>query len=183
MKFFRLVIYLGLALISGYFVNTAWAHGGGVQQLTNAEAGPYRVSVWTQPDPLRVGEAHFTVAVLEAPAPGVSQNLGGPPVLGAIVELRFEPENSVDSPLVVLATHEAAVNKLFYEADLELPAEGRWPVTVVVEGPAGSGSANFDIEVVSVDSNRPWLLGGFGVILLLVGWIVQRWFWKRQIDG
>jgi len=182
-RFFRLVIYLGLVLIIEYSAAVAQAHGGGVPQLTNAEAGPYRVSVWTQPDPLQVGKAHFTVAISEPPALGAAQGEAGSPVLGAIVELHLESENNTNPALVGLATHESAINKLFYEADLELPAEGRWSVTVTVDGPAGSGSVSFEIEVLSANSNQLWLLSGLGLVLLAVGWAVQRWFWKRQVGG
>jgi len=182
-KFLRIVLFCGLVLIFSYFTEVVGAHGGGTPQLTNAIAGPYWVSVWTQPNPLQVGVVHFTVAVSEAPVSGAVQGEAGPPVLGATVELRLESENSPSPTLVVQATHESAVNKLFYEADLELSAADYWHVTVMAEGPAGSGSADFDIEVIPARSNRLWLVGGFGVILLLAGWAVQRWFWKRQING
>ena len=41
------------------------AHGTGTPQLLNAPTGPYLLSVWTDPDPLRVDEAHVVVAVVE----------------------------------------------------------------------------------------------------------------------
>ena len=55
--------WLGLALILLFTPPSIQAHGGGVPQLINAKAGPYRVSVCTQPDPIRVCEFHLTLAV------------------------------------------------------------------------------------------------------------------------
>jgi hypothetical protein len=66
---------------------TAQAHGGGVPQLTNAPAGPYRVSAWTQPDPPRAGTLHLSIAV-SAPQPGAAEAEAGDVVLDAAVRVR-----------------------------------------------------------------------------------------------
>ena len=117
---FRVLIkpVLFLALILGYISGVAQAHGGGVPRLTNAEVGPYWVSVWTQPDPLRAGEVHFTVAVSE---PGLNGREVGAPILDATLELWLIPLNDKQQQMNVWATHDEAVNKLFYEADIEVP--------------------------------------------------------------
>ena len=47
--------------------SAAVAHGGGTPRLTNAEAGPYRVYAWSEPDPLLAGDVHLSV-VLTVPA-------------------------------------------------------------------------------------------------------------------
>lgn len=152
----------------------ARAHGGGVPRLTNAEAGPYWVSVWTQPDPLRVGQAHITVAVSEPVRSTAGRQEAGPPVLGAEVQVQFRPLDHSGDTLQVLATHEGAANKLFYEADLELPETGHWAATVSVEGAAGSGSAGFE-AMVSQPQSTNWLwIGGLGLGTLVVLWMFQK---------
>ena len=98
----RAVLVLGFAF--GYAVPTARAHGGGVPQLINAGAGPYWISVWTQPEPLRVGESHFTVAVAEQLNSETTDGELGPPVLAATVELQFELLTGDVQTLVVPAT-------------------------------------------------------------------------------
>ena len=180
---FRLIkLFLFLTLIFGYSAGVAWAHGGGVPQLTNAEAGPYQVSVWTQPNPLQAGEAHFTVSVSEPPASDAGEGRAGSPVLGATIELQLKlAEEPEQQALAVLATHEAAVNKLFYEADVELPEAGQWQVTYSVEGPAGSGSTGFEIEVVSASGVNWILFGGLGLVLLAAGWVTQTF--RKQKTG
>jgi hypothetical protein len=168
-------LFPGLVLLLGYSVSIVWAHGGGVPQLTEAETGPYRVSVWTQPNPLRVGKAHFTVAILEPSPSEAGEQQTGSPVLGATVELQLTPpEGSGQKPLVALASHETAVNKLFYEVDVELPATGRWEVTILVEGPAGSGNTGFEIEVEPASEANWVLFGGLGLVLVAVVWIIQK---------
>ncbi len=155
-------------------VSTAWAHGGGTPQLANADAGPYWVSVWTQPDPLQVGEAHITVAVSE---PGVAHDghrEAGAPVLDAVVELRFERLDRPGETATALATHEGAANKLFYEADLAFPDAGHWDVRILVQGPDGEGSASFDSQVSSPNSfNWPYVIG-LGLLGVVVVGVVQR---------
>ena len=155
------------------------AHGGGTPKLTNAEAGPYRVSVWTDPDPIRAGELHVSVAVVESLEPGASEGEIGDLILDANVQVRAEPISQAGNVLIAYATHENAVNKLLYEADLDLPAEGQWRVTIQVEGPAGAGSAGFEIEALPALASNifltvPWpVWGGLIVGIFAIGWLVQ----------
>ncbi len=170
----NVALALFLILIFGYSTYEAQAHGGGVPQLVNAKAGPYRVFVWTQPDPLRVGEAHFTIAVSQPPDVGAAEGETGNPVLDATIQMQVEPINQTGETLTVLATHDTATNKLFYEADLELPTVGQWRVVVSVEGPDGSGNASFEIEVFPSSSFNWALLGGLALTLLATGWVLQK---------
>jgi hypothetical protein len=160
------------------------AHGGGTPQLTNADAGPYWVSVWTQPEPLRAGEVHVTVAVSEPGETNTSGREAGAPVLGADVQVEFSrtassSEKAPGQPIFVYATHESAANKLLYEADLTLPTSGEWQVRVTVEGPAGQGSANFRATVrAEQSSNWTW------VLVLGPAAIAAVWIWQRfRVDS
>ncbi len=167
------------ALVLLFGARSVQAHGGGTPQLVNAQAGPYWVSVWTDPDPIRMGDFHVTVAVSEAPEPEASTREAGDLVLDATVLVRAEPVSQNGETLVAPATRDNAVNKLFYEADLTLPAKGQWRVDVQVNGAAGAGNAGFDIEASS-PSNFNTLLGlgwplwaGLGLVLVTGGWWVQ----------
>jgi len=170
---------LGLVMILFVVAQPASAHGGGVPQLTNAPAGPYTVSVWTQPDPIRAGKLHITVAVMESPGPGSTAREAGDVVLDATVRVQLEPLSQTAQTLLASATRDNAVNKLFYEADLELPAEGQWHVLIEVEGPAGAGQANFDIEALPPSKfgalqRVAWpVWGGLALAILAAGWLLQ----------
>ena len=155
-------------------VQVAEAHGGGVPRLTNAAAGPYWVSVWTQPDPLRVGQAHFTVAVSQPASSAAGREEAGPPVLGADVQVQFRRLDRAGDTLQVRATHEDAANKLFYEADLDLPEVGRWEVLVSVKGDAGLGDTGFEAEVSAPRPTNWWWIGGLGLGALAVLWVFQK---------
>jgi hypothetical protein len=132
------------------------------------------MSVWTQPDPLRVGQAHITVAVSEPGEAAGGRREAGAPILDALVWVELTPLEREDQTLAVAATHEGAANKIFYEADLDLSATGRWQVVIGVEGPAGAGSASFDVEVSPASAlNWTWI-GGLGLVLLAGVWLAQR---------
>lgn len=150
----------------------AGAHGGGKPQLVNSPAGPYLVSVWTNPDPLRVGTAHFTIAVSEPPPPGAEN---GEIVLNAAVRVALTPQNQPPEvrPVGGLATHQDATNKLFYETDLEVPLEGLWQVAVLIDGPAGAGEVAFEIEVRPAGGTNWTLLGGVAVVLVMAALLIQ----------
>ncbi len=172
-------ILTGLALILLSAVGPARAHGGGTLQLNNVDAGPYQVSVWTEPEPIRVGELHVTVAVVEAIQADAGARPAGDLMLDATIRVQVEHVGQTEETLVAFATRENAVNKLFYEADLHLPAEGQWQVVVAVEGPEGTGSVDFTIEVLPPSGLRRlqlqrWpLWGGLGLVLIATIWSVQ----------
>jgi hypothetical protein len=179
--------WFGLALILLFAPGSTQAHGGGLPQLINAEAGPYWVSVWTQPDPIRAGDFHVTVAVSEAPKPGASTREAGELVLDATVLVQAESVSQVGESLVAPATRNNAVNKLFYEADLTLPTEGEWRVDIHVNGASGAGNAGFDVEALPPSAfNTLFSLGwplwaGLSLILVAIGWWAQMS--RRRNDG
>ena len=133
---------------------SAWASHGGTDQLSAARAGPYAVSAWTRPNPAWNGWLSVGVAVMR---PGTQV-----PVLDAVVRLTANSIDQGKEPVAVEATRRQGANRLLYNADMKLPSEGRWQVTVSVAGPEGSGSAAFQIQV-----KRPsityWLTVGLGV--------------------
>lgn len=167
MKFFKddaarpLLVLLLILLTIGE--RNAAAHGGGTLRLNNEDIGPYWVSVWTAPEPVREGELHVTIAVAE-PGERAGQQAGAP-VLGASVEVTVSPRAGGLADISARATNEQAANRLYYEADLSLPVAGDWLVLVEVQGPDGRGEAQFVLPVEAAGgSNWLWI----GAIALLV---------------
>lgn len=146
------------------------AHGGGTARVVDEPVGPYRLYVWTKPDPIRVGRAHFTIGVFSRPA-GSAQD---EPVLDANVELALVPKAG-GNRWQGWASREASANKLYYEADVTIPAEGEWQVTVRISGPSGGGSAEFDL--IAVEAGINWMVvGGAAIAVVAIGW----WFFGSR---
>lgn len=145
------------------------AHGGGTPRLTNEDIGPYWISVWTSPQPVREGQLHVTVAVAEPGQSGEQQ--AGAPVLGADVAITLIPRSGGLADVRAMATNEQSANKLFYEADLLVPVAGDWQVQVDVRGPDGSGQAQFDLPVEPARESNWFLFGGIG-LLAVAGFFV-----------
>ncbi|MDX1686895.1 MAG: hypothetical protein R3248_02840 [Candidatus Promineifilaceae bacterium] len=165
-----LLLFLLFLLALAAAAAAAHAHGGGTPQLENAPAGPYVVSAWTTPDPPRVGAYHVTVGVARPDEAGNA----GEPVLGANVTVRLTPQTAAAEPLVAQASNEAADNKLFYEADVELPAPGAYDVQIAVDGPDGEGGAGFTIEAQEGGGVNWALVGAAGVALVAVLFFVGQ---------
>jgi hypothetical protein len=143
--------------------SAAQAHGGGTSRLDDAVAGPYRVFAWTQPEPLRVGDAHFSVAVTEL----VAQNNGlDVPVTDAQVTLQLWPAGETAPALVVQALPQSFLNGTFYEADVQLPTTGQWHAKIEVTGAQGSGNVTFTAEVLAARQIN-WLLIGVATVVLV----------------
>ena len=149
----------------------ALAHGGGKQQIAGEPAGPYRVYVWTSPDPWRVGQTHTTVAVTRLLDSGEET-----PATGLEVFVTYQPAGSqAGQGERVAAVEQMGAQQGYYEADGAVAAAGDWQVAVAVSGAEGEGRASFREAVLPATGFNWWLIGG-GVLLalLLVGYLGTR---------
>lgn len=116
------------------------ADGGAV--LTQQKTGPYLVTLFGSPTPLRAGPADLSVMVQDAAT--------GNPVLDQSVSIKVQaavdPHSTAWVPPccsmrtmtgVVPATHDAAQNKLLYAANVVLPSSGVHEVIVRIGGDTG----------------------------------------------
>jgi hypothetical protein len=165
----RPVSWLGAVAVAGVIAaghGPADAGHGGVVQLRAVPAGPYAVSVWTQPAPPRTGPWQVDVAVLQE---------GGAPVMDAAVHLRAEPVGDPGHAVETDASREADPLGLRHRAELALGAPGAWRVTVSVSGPRGPGAVTFPVDVEP--AGRGWWLGGgiaLGALALVVALAARR---------
>lgn len=147
------------------------AHGGGTPQLSDVEAGPFRLFVWTSPEPWRAGgEAHVTVAVTSLDDAG--QTI---PVDDASVAIELAPADAPERAIVLTATPVAGAGAGFYEGDTSLAQAGEWQVSVKVTAAAGAGDAGF-VYQVQPGSQINWLLwlGAALAVLAVVGYLGTR---------
>src|SRR5262245_24203813 len=158
-----------VALIGVLAANTALADGGTVRALQ--EAGPFRITVMSAPEPLRVGPVDLSVLVQRAD--------GGAPVLDAEVELRLEGPGA-DAPIVVWATHEQATNQLLHAAVVTLPTAGTWRIRALVR--QGGDSAEV-AGALPVAARPPRLLALWPYLALPLaigaGFALREWLARR----
>lgn len=148
------------------------SHGLGKQQLERAVAGPFRVSAWTDPvDVQSDDELHVTVAVED------DEGL----VLHAGVQITATYDNQSES---ARATHDQAVNKLQYEARLNLQTAGEWRILITIQDGERRGDAQFGLNVSAAEEEGlpyPLIIGGsIGAVMALLGYRNYRNFKKKM---
>jgi hypothetical protein len=131
-----LPLLLSVAWITGL---AAVARGDGGVVRFNGPAGPFDVTVFTAPTPLRAGPVDISVLVRDRT---VQQ-----PVLDAQVVVRLVPANAMSSAVAAVATRARATNKLLYAALAALPAPGSWNMQVTIRHGAGTATVSQPLEV------------------------------------
>jgi hypothetical protein len=107
-------------------LHAAPAIGDGGTVRASEVVGGFRVTVFTNPTPLRAGPADVSVLVQDART--------GAAVPGVRVTVRAELPGQPWNTANAAATPGAATNKLMQAALMELPAAGEWQFTVTVAG-------------------------------------------------
>lgn len=163
----RLSLALALILLTIVSVYSLRAHGIGTPQLLNVPSGPFLLSIWTDPNPLRADEAHVVIAVLE---PETQE----PIVTGVTVAVRF---TSLDDPSVTIATDAVtdSTNQLLYAAEFnDRVSPGRWTVGVTPEGERGMGDeVTFEVTVEPARGFNWLWLGAAGLVVALGAWVAS----------
>ena len=158
-----LTLLLVLSLI--FSAPSVLAHAGvGTQQINNQDIGPYRIWVWSDPEPPVVGNYHVAVALTES-LENDPNGFAGESILNADVVVEMEHQAS-GVQLIAQATHEDAVNKLFYEAIFAPQQTGTWEIRVIVQGPDGPVQTSYSDEVET--PAFPWMAVGGGILALLL---------------
>ena len=171
------IFIIFIALFLGFFTHPqAFAHGGGTPKLINADIGPYWISTWVRPDPPETENFHLTIALTEPTDPTATIREAGPPILNAIIQIQLRSTEEPDQVITMFASHENAVNKFLYEADLKLPYPGIWHGLIIVQGKdGGRGEISLDPIAVSGPSlNITWIVVTGVVIFLLALWLLRR---------
>lgn len=113
------------------------ADGGAVR--ASGRLGPYSVTVFTSPSPLRAGPVDVSVLVQEAES--------GAPVDLAPIEIRAILRSENPATLRHSATKQAATNKLLSAAKFNLPAPGTWDIEAAVGEPKEQHVVRFTADV------------------------------------
>jgi hypothetical protein len=121
------------ALLFGSLLLAGVAHGdGGVLRLSQA-SGPFVVSVFTAPEPLRAGSAEVSVLV----------QARGTVLVDAAVELRLRAPDGTTQTLAATRAN----NQLLRSALVELRIPGRWALEVTARPEGASATVSCDLDV------------------------------------
>lgn len=110
---------------------------GGTVRLSEVFGG-CRVTAFTSPTPLRVGQADVSVLVADPESDR--------PMSSADVHVRIRPVGQTWRAWQPV-TFEAATNKLFRMATIDLSHAGTWEAELRIDGPGGRAATRFTFEV------------------------------------
>jgi hypothetical protein len=153
----------------------ASADGGAV--LLQETSGPFVITVFTGPPPLRIGVVDVSVLVQD--------RAEGSPILDADVTIQLSPpaaSNGSEAPITVAATHAQATNKLFYAALVELAVPGIWKLRVDVR--QGNAAANLGAPL-PIASSLPTLYAIWPYLVLppaaLALFALHQWLVRQRL--
>ena len=164
------------ALMSMLLIAVAWfeAHADGGAVQFEKTAGPFIITVFTTPTPLRAGPVDISLMI--------RSRENRQPVLDcqALVELHKEGAMSIRSE----ATHEAAQNKLLYAAQVNVPEPGTWGLEAAIKH--GDDSIDVAGEITVAPSNSVLLSYWRSLALppLFISlFAVNQWLKRRSTKG
>lgn len=166
-----------LVALAAVAVPTAMLANGGTVRISRQPAGPFLVSVYTEPTPLRTGTIDVSVLLQDTASEAT--------VLDAQVTVNAEPVEHDGVGGTFPATREQATNKLFQAAKFRIQGPGLWRFSVTATNSAGAGTVAFEAEVPDPGLlDRPFLV----VLLLalplgLVAWLLTRSDAPREAEG
>lgn len=145
---------------------------GGTLQLRKP-AGPWIVTVFSTPVPLRAGVADLSVMVQTAQDRKT--------VLDAGVKLHLTKSSATDVvEIIAPATRSQATNKLLYAARVTLPSAGKWRLEVDVKEKASVASVSGEIAVLPLQPPAMARWPYFAFVLLVVLLFAMNQWLKRS---
>lgn len=164
----------GLLLVAALlaFSSQAEADGGFVE--LHQEVGPFVVTVFSAPGPLRAGPVDMSVLVQD--------RASGQPVLDGEVFVRLKSPGAIT--LVERATREVAQNKLLYSALMNLPEAGQWELEVTIT--QGKETASILGQVSAAAPSPFWLSYWRSLSLppiLIAVFALNQWLKRRALSS
>jgi hypothetical protein len=136
------------------------------------KAGPFLITVFGDPTPLRVGPVDISVMIQDEE--------GGRPILEAEVTVQLQEQGTDRSPIITQATRQNATNKLLYAALVNLPAPGLWELQVTAQYQAQV--ANVTCMVTAVPPRPPlrswWLYAA--LLSVTIGSVALHQWYRRH---
>jgi hypothetical protein len=165
---------IGFLLVSSFILHpSSFLRADGGTICLSEEKGGYRITVFTTPTPLRAGPVDISVLVQEAAT--------GEPASDVQVTIKAEWRGSADVTLHHRATKEAATNKLYYAATLDLPEPGWYSLEVSIDGALGEAQVRFEVDAAeplpSWLAMSPWV--GWPILVILF-FVIHKLLVRRK---
>jgi hypothetical protein len=162
----------GVILLLPICTGALLADGGSL--LVRQNAGPLTISVFSSPEPLRVGAGDISVMVQRSDDKST--------VLDATVKLHLThttPDGI--SEVFVPATHAKATNKLLYASQVNLASEGPWKLVATVDSKAGSAEVAANINVTPAEPRILAYWPYFAVVpLIVILFAINQWLKAKR---
>jgi len=146
---------------------------GGAAQFTKS-AGPFVITVFTTPSPLRAGPVDISLMI--------QNRENQQPVLDCLAQVQVSKDGATS--IGSEATHQAAQNKLLYAAQVKIPESGLWELEAAIK--CGDDSANVNGSL-SVAPSSPVLLVYWRSLALPPVFIslfaLNQWLKRRSNKG
>jgi len=141
--------------------------------LFRQDAGPFIVTAFSDPAPVRVGSADLSVMLQKASDQST--------ILDATVSFRLrKSQTGTITEVVAPATHARATNKLLYAAHITLPSSGHWQLLVDIKQGGVTVAASSDLYVLPEEppAENYWLVFAM-VPLLILAFVINRWLRRK----
>jgi hypothetical protein len=165
----HVIRYLPVVLLIAASLSPLASADSGLIRLSEL-AGPWRVTVMTDPTPVRAGPVDFAVLLQDVST--------GKAILDADVQLRLRNDER-GLTWSATATRSQADNRLLYAAKFTLPASGRWTVGTQIL----AGGMEHDVQwaftaaepIPPFTAAWPWLLPApIGIALYAASRILRK---------
>lgn len=161
-------------LIALAFADLIQAHADGGTVQFQKSAGPFVITVFTTPTPLRAGPVDVSVMI--------QSREDHQPVFDcqALIQLRKEGRTSIRSE----ATRDAAQNKLLYAAQVNVPGSGLWELEAEIRHGNDLVKVAGDISVAPSSSVLVVYWPSLALPPLFISlFVVNQWLKRRSTKG
>jgi hypothetical protein len=158
-----------LVLTSGVALGHA---GPPIPLVSNRIVGPYKVSIWADPDSTDDGTAAGRFWI----------TFGTPPPSGTRVQVAIRPLDRAGPPVEAPAQSEAKNAAQWFSA-LVMDHEGRFQVRVTIDGPLGPAAVEADVDATYDLRPPPGLVVVYLVPFIAVGFLWLKLLLRRRHQG
>lgn len=163
--------YSLLCLLS-FGAGSLLADGGAL--LVRQNAGPLTISIFSSPEPPRVGTGDLSVMV--------QRSADKSTVMDATVKLHLTHKTPDGiSEIFVPATHAKATNKLLYASQVNLTAEESWRLVAIVDSKIGNAEVAVNINVLPAEPRIFAYWPYFAVVpLVIILFAMNQWLKAKR---